>query len=74
MSVYDFLSARRIRGRCGRPKDTYILSTLESNDANLEEEEDSQREIKHAESFFDMNWEDRNSVLLLLMLYTLQGT
>lgn len=74
MSLYDFLSTRRIRsGRFHRPKDLYVLNTsldlLESESNESEGEEG----VKHAESFFGMSWEDKSSVLLLLMLYTLQG-
>ena len=74
MSLYDFLSSRRIRsGRFHRPKDLYVLNTsldlLESESNESEGEEG----VKHAESFFGMSWEDKSSVLLLLMLYTLQG-
>jgi hypothetical protein len=73
MSLYDFLSTRRIRGRFHRPKDLYVLNTsadpLESESNESEDEET----VKHAESFFEMSWEDKCSVMLLLMLYTLQG-
>lgn len=72
MSVYDFLSSRRIRVRSSRPKDLYVLST--SDLPTIEPTFEANTEIvKHAESFWTMSWEDRNSVLLLLMLYTLQG-
>ena len=71
MSVYEFLSNRRVWRR-HRPKDMYILSTLPEPEI-IDFDNNDNETNKHSQSIFEMNWEDRNSVLLLLLLYTLQG-
>lgn len=71
MSVYEFLSNRRVWRR-HRPKDMYILSTLPEPEI-IDFDDNDNETNKHSQSIFEMNWEDRNSVLLLLLLYTLQG-
>lgn len=63
----------KIRGR-GSVADHYIMPTSHASPEEFDVKLVNHYDNEEATSFSEMSWDDKKSVLILLLLYTLQGS